>query len=78
VVIQMEAVRPENCGRHLGYVQPLRPFRAESPKLPVSDPGGQMAENATVLIIAATHFLFNLDWLVEHEIRLENPFSQAL
>lgn len=44
----------------------------------VSDPGGQMAENATVLIIAATHFLFNLDWLVEHKIRLENPFSHCI
>ena len=48
----------------------------------VSDTGGQMAENATVLIIAAPHFLFNLDWLVEHEIRLKThfrtAFSQAL
>jgi len=29
-------------------------------------------------IIAAPHFLFNLDWLVEHEIRLENPFRYCI
>jgi hypothetical protein len=32
----------------------------------------------TDLIVAAPDFLFYLDWLVEHEIRLENPFSDCI
>jgi hypothetical protein len=31
-----------------------------------------------ILIVAALHFLFYLDWLIEHEIRFKNPFSHRI
>ena len=44
----------------------------------ISDSTSPTNRALRILIVAALHFLFYLDWLIEHEIRLKNPFSHRI